>query len=374
MPDWMAAGPLQRVRYILLPMSSSQLFFVLFLNISGSFRCFAQIKLLTNGGPANGTKNLIYYIYENAIINGRFETACVQAMFLFLLILILTGVQFALEKKTSILSIIKRTVPEIIKMLLGLLFIAPLLIGILFSFQSEQELGTYPLHLLSNAPTLQNYMEVIKAVPLFSYLLNSGIVCLVSIATQIVIACLAAYGFVFFEFPLKKLLFSLVLMTTMIPGEVVVITNYTTIQSLHLTNTYAGLVVTSLISGTSIFLMRQFFMTIPKDYKEAAVLDGCGEMRFLFHIILPMSKPTISSMAVYLFVQIYNQFFWPLLVTNTEKMRTIQIGISMLVTGDVVNYGHILAGAVIAIIPAMMIYIIGQDYMIRGMTSGGVKG
>ena len=94
------AGPLQRVRYILLPMSSSQLFFVLFLNISGSFRCFAQIKLLTNGGPANGTKNLIYYIYENAIINGRFETACVQAMFLFLLILILTGVQFALEKKT----------------------------------------------------------------------------------------------------------------------------------------------------------------------------------------------------------------------------------------------------------------------------------
>ena len=109
--------------------------------------------------------------------------------------------------------------PEIIKMLLGLLFIAPLLIGILFSFQSEQELGAYPLHLLSNAPTLQNYLEVIKAVPLFSYLLNSGIVCLVSIATQIVIACLAAYGFVFFEFPLKKLLFSLVLMTTMIPGE-----------------------------------------------------------------------------------------------------------------------------------------------------------
>ena len=116
--------------------------------------------------------------------------------------------------------------PEIIKMLLGLLFIAPLLIGILFSFQSEQELGTYPLHLLSNAPTLQDYLEVIKAVPLFSYLLNSGIVCLV-------------------------------LMTTMIPGEVVVITNYTTIQSLHLTNTYAGLVVTSLISGTSIFLMRE---------------------------------------------------------------------------------------------------------------------
>lgn len=160
-------------------------------------------------------------------------------------------------EKDRILSIIKRTVPVIIKMLLGLLFIAPLIIGILFSFQSGQELGTYPEHLLSDAPTLQNYQEVIKAVPLFSYLLNSGIACLISIVAQIVIACLAAYGFVFFEFPMKKLLFSLVLMTTMIPGEVVVITNYTTIQSLHLTNTYAGLVVTSLISGTSIFLMRE---------------------------------------------------------------------------------------------------------------------
>lgn len=188
------------------------------------------------------------------------------------------------------------------------------------------------------------------------------------------IACLAAYAFAFFDFPMKKLLFSLVLATTMIPGEVVVITNYTTIQGLRLINTYAGLVATSLISGTSIFLMRQFFKTIPVDYKEAAVLDGCGEIRFLFHIILPMSKPTISSLAVYLFVEIYNQFFWPLLVTNTEKMRTIQIGISMLVTGDVVNYGHILAGAVIAIIPALLIYIFFQDYMISGMTSGGLKG
>lgn len=123
-------------------------------------------------------------------------------------------------EKDRILSIIKRTVPEIIKMLLGLLFIAPLLIGILFSFQSEQELGTYPLHLLSNAPTLQNYMEVIKAVPLFSYLLNSGIVCLVSIATQIVIACLAPTVRIFRISPEKAAVQSGTV-TTMIPGEVV---------------------------------------------------------------------------------------------------------------------------------------------------------
>ena len=145
---------------------------------------------------------------------------------------------------------------------------------------------------------MQHYLEVIKAVPLFSYLLNSGIVCLVSIATQIVIACLAAYGFVFFEFPLKKLLFTLVLMTTMIPGEVVVITNYTTIQSLHLTNTYAGRVVTSLISGTSIFLMRQFFSTLPRELDEAARIDGCSYFRTYWNVLLPLVKPGSRKMAL----------------------------------------------------------------------------
>lgn len=260
------------------------------------------------------------------------------------------------------------------KFAVGILFIFPLIVGICFSLQGERELAAYPLRLLTERPTLMNYWEVMRTVPMLSYLLNSGIVCLISIVSQIILACLAAYGFVFFEFPGKKLLFSLVLATTMIPGEVVVITNYMTVQRLHLTNTYAGLVVTSLISGMAVFLMRQFFLTLPRDYKEAAELDGCKELGFLFHVAIPLSKPTIASLAVYLFVQVYNQFFWPLLVTSTEKMRTIQIGISMLVTGDVVNYGHILAGAVIAVIPAMLIYIAGQDYMIRGMTSGGIKG
>ena len=139
-------------------------------------------------------------------------------------------------------------------------------------------------------------------------------------------------------------------------------------------DSYAGLVLPSLISGTAIFLMRQYFLTLPKDYKEAATLDGCGDMGFLFHIAVPLSIPTISSLAVYLFVQIYNQFFWPLLVTNTDEMRTIQIGISFLVAADVINYGHILAGAVIAIIPSGLIYIFGQDYIIKGMTAGGLKG
>ena len=269
---------------------------------------------------------------------------------------------------------VKNTSAFLIKLLTGILFISPLLIGLLFSFQSEEALMTYPLRLIAENPTLENYAEVFRKVPLLSYLKNSVIVCAFSILGQVVFSALAAYAFAFIDFPGKNLLFTLVLATMMIPGEVVVITNYITIQHLGLNDTYIALIITNLISGTSIFMMRQYYLTLPKDFKEAATLDGCGDLGFLFRIATPLSIPTIASLAIYLFVQIYNAYFWPLLVTKTNAMRTVQIGISFLVTSDIVNYGQILAGAMIAIIPSTVAYIFGQDYIIKGMTSGGIKG
>ena len=376
------AGVWARIWHVMLPMASPQIFFVLFLNIAISFRSFAQIKLLTGGGPANATKNLIYYIYENAIINGRYETACVQAIFLFGLILLFTSLQFALEKMVRALPVstarTKKRAAEAagftIKLALGLVFISPLIIGLFFSFQTEQELMSYPLHLLPQHFTLENYQAVFAKVPLLLYLKNSVIVCVIAIFAQVIFATLAAYAFACFEFPFKKLLFSLVLATTMVPGEVVVVTNYLTIQNMGLTNSYAGLVLPSLISGTAIFLMRQYFLALPKEYKEAATIDGCGEIGYLFRVAMPLAVPTFASLAIYLFVQIYNQFFWPLLVTHENAMRTIQIGIAFLVTGDVISFGQILAGAMIAILPSVLVYILGQDYIIQGMTAGGIKG
>ena len=242
-----------------------------------------------------------------------------------------------------------------LKVLLGILFISPLIIGFLFSIQYEDELTSSPLRLFTANPTLINYIEVFQKVPLLSYLKNSLIVCLLAITIQITVASLAAYGFSFFEFKGKKFLFGLVLASMMIPGEVVVITNFVTVQNL-------------------IFMMRQYFLTLSKDFKEAATLDGCGDIGFLFRIALPLSLPTLSSLAVYLFVSIYNAYFWPLLVTTKSTMRTVQVGVAQLVAGDVVDYSQILASAMIAIIPTVIAYIFGQDYIIKGMTAGGVKG
>ena len=261
-----------------------------------------------------------------------------------------------------------------LKVILGIAFISPLIIGLAFSIQSEEQLVTYPLRLFTENPTFENYTEVSRKVPLLHYLKNSVIMCFFSILGQVVFSSLAAYAFVYFDFRFKKALWTLVLMTMMVPGEVVVITNYVTVQNWGLINTFLGLIITNLISGTAIFMMRQYYMTLPKDFKEAATIDGCSDMGFLFRIATPLSIPTISALAIYLFVSIYNAFFWPLLVTNKDTMRTVQIGISFLVTSDIISYGQILAGAVVAIIPSVVAYIFGQDYIIKGMTAGGVKG
>ena len=262
----------------------------------------------------------------------------------------------------------------LLKVILGIAFISPLIIGLAFSVQTEEALVTYPLRLFTDNPTIANYAEVFRKVPLLHYLKNSVIVCFFAILGQVIFSSLAAYAFVFFDFRFKKTLWTLVLMTMMIPGEVVVITNFVTVQNLNLTNTYLGLMITSLIGGTSIFMMRQYYMTLPKDYREAAELDGCGDINFLFRIATPLAIPTISSLAIYLFVSIYNAYFWPVLVTNKMDMRTVQVGVAYLVTADVVQYSQIMASAIVAIVPTVIAYIFGQDYIIKGMTSGGVKG
>ena len=126
--------------------------------------------------------------------------------------------------------------------------------------------------------------------------------------------------------------------------------------------------------GSAMVLFLAALKGVPADLYEAATIDGCSDMGFLFRIATPLSIPTISALAIYLFVSIYNAFFWPLLVTNKDTMRTVQIGISFLVTSDIISYGQILAGAVVAIVPSVIAYIFGQDYIIKGMTAGGVKG
>ncbi len=268
----------------------------------------------------------------------------------------------------------KRRLMFLVKFAVGLFIVSPILYAALVSFMNPSEVSSYPPRLWPSAFQLTNYRAILTIFPLFRFLLNSITVCAIVILSQILVSSLAAYAFAFFRFPGKSLLFALILSTMMIPAETVIIANYLTMCDLRIVNTYAALVLPYLASGMGIFLMRQFYLTIPKELREASQIDGCRDLRFLWSVTMPLSLPTIAALSVYVFVLTYNQYMWPLFVTNSTNMRTVQIGMSMLIDAETTNYGNVTAGAVFVLVPVVAIFVLGQKYLIKGMTSGAVKG
>ncbi len=263
----------------------------------------------------------------------------------------------------------------LLKVLLGIFISAPIIICLMLALKQPGEfLTAKAAHLISEDPTLDNFKWIMDNVAVGTYLKNTLIQCTIVIIAQLVLCSFAAYALVFFEFKGKKLVFTLILIHMMIPGDVIIITNYIQMQHWHLTDTHLGMALPYLVGGMGIFLMRQFYLTLPRELKEASELDGCSDMGFFFRIALPLSVPSLSSLAIYEFIMIYNRYFWPLLVTNSDKMRTVQIGMAMLQAGESGKVSHILAGASLCILPAVAIFIIGQRYLIKGMTAGSIKG
>ena len=220
----------------------------------------------------------------------------------------------------------------------------------------------------------QNYQDVFRQVPVARFLLNSFIQSGVVTLGQLITASLAAYAFAFIPFRGRQLMFLVFLATLMIPWEVTIIPNFQTIRQLKWTDTFQGLTAPFLATAFGTFLLRQSFLTIPRDLYDAAVMDGAGHIRYLTTIVLPLSRPALGTLAVYGFVNTWNQFFWPLLVTNEKTMRTVQIGIAMLQAEEATQWNIVMAGAVLALLPTFVLLIIGQKQLIRGLTAGALKG
>jgi sn-glycerol 3-phosphate transport system permease protein len=261
-----------------------------------------------------------------------------------------------------------------LKLLAGLLIVSPLLLGASYSFMSLSEMSSIPPHLIPRSPVIHNYRRVFAAFPLFRFMANSFIACAIIICAQFFTCSLGAYAFAFHRFKEERFIFFLILSTFMIPADAIIVANFLTITRMRLGDSYTGLVIPYLSGAMGIFLMRQFFLTIPRELQEAATIDGCRDLRFLFSVVLPVSKPALASLGVYTFINVYNQYLWPLLVTNTDRMRTVQVGIGFLKAEEAVDYGIVLAGAVLVLIPAVIVFIAGQRFLVSGMTEGAVKG
>ena len=267
-----------------------------------------------------------------------------------------------------------RVILTIVNLVVGVIIIGPLLYAVSLSFMTPGEISQYPPKLVPSKVTLENYHTAINSVPLFRFIVNSFVVSILVTIGQVFTASLASFAFAFYDFKGKKLLFLMVLSTMMIPGETTIISNFLTVSSWGWTDSLQVLIVPFLTSAMGIFLIRQFYLTLPKDLIEAARIDGCSNFMFLIKILIPISKPANASLSIYTFISTWNQYLWPLLTINNGNNRTVQIGISMLQFAEGSNYGVVLAGAVLILIPSILVFILGQKSLVQGMTAGSVKG
>jgi len=224
-----------------------------------------------------------------------------------------------------------------------------------------------------------NYEHVLTfpELPVARFGLNSIIVTVAVVLLQLTICSLAAYAFARMEFRGKNLLFFLLMLTMMIPASVMVVPLFMTVDKLGLLDTYAGLILPYPYLSTAFgtFLLRQFFITIPKSLDEAARLDGCSDWGIFRHVILPSSKPALATLAAFGFIWTWTDFYWPLLATSTRDMRTLEVGLSIFKDAyGTMNWPLQMTAAVIVLVPALVFFLALQKYFVRGVVLSGIKG
>lgn len=257
--------------------------------------------------------------------------------------------------------------------IVAVLVILPLLFAVSLSLQGQ----TLSPALLPDFGNLDwsAFSTVFREEPnLVRWIVNSFVVSLAVTLGQLITCSLAAYALSTMNFPGKTFCFFFFLGTLMIPWESTIIPNYLTVTRLGWKDSYQGLIAPFLAGGFGIFLLRQYFLTIPRDLYEAAVLDGCGYGRYLWSILLPLSRPALATLAVYTFLSTWNQYYWPLLIVDNPAWRTTQIGITAFRSSEVTVYNLQMASTIIVMLPTLILLVLGQRQLVRGLTAGALKG
>jgi ABC-type glycerol-3-phosphate transport system permease component len=264
----------------------------------------------------------------------------------------------------------------------GLLVASPILLAIFTSFKLPNDVTNYPPTLFPDVWTVENYITSWTSSPFWRFFVNSIIQTGVIVIFQVLLSVLAAYAFSILEFPGRDLLFYLILGSLMVPFQLTFIPNFLTISrwgevnEFFGPNTYFALTVPFLASAFGIFLLRQFFLTIPRDLHDSAKIDGASNWRFLWQILVPLSKGSISAFGIFSFLSAWSQYLWPLIITNEEKMRTIQIAVRFFLFDQErgADWGAVMASAVIALLPTLLIFLVAQRQLVKGIAMTGLKG
>lgn len=267
---------------------------------------------------------------------------------------------------------ITRWSQETLSVLIGIIFLMPIVWMLLAAFKGQKEVfvGTF----LPKVWVWQNFVEAWNAAPFGHYLLNSALIASTTTLAVVLSSAMAAFAFSRMQFPGKPLLFLFALGTLMIPGDVLLIPNFITIRQFGWVNSYQALIVPFVASGFGIFLLRQAFLRTPVEFEEAAKLDGASASQFLFRILMPANAPALSALAVLTFLAAWNALVWPLVATNRDEFRTVQVGLASFSNLEGSNIPVVMAATAIVVAPVLIVYAFAQKWFIESAAASGLKG
>ena len=432
------ATALQRFLFITVPSLRLIHIFVIPLSVISSMRVFGQVLVMTQGGPIGSTYTLVQHLYSVGWINFRQGEAAAIGVMLFVITFLLTVMQlhafgaldFAVKQNnksqskprlelrrlfkaigkayhyvvsallnslfqvTNVLGRF-RIMPQSIdrggrlnhKALIGypllvvitLLWLVPLLWMFSTSVKPERQVRQVPIEWLSPDTTFDNYTRVWETYPLLEWGLNSFNVALLTTIVAVALYVLAAYPLAFYRFRGRGFLFLGILATMLIPVEATMIPLFIALAKLGVIDTYMSLIMPVAANAFGLYLLVQFFQSIPFEMLDSARIDGATELQILLRIVVPLSGPALTTVAILTFMTSWNNFVWPFIVSNSDATRTLPVGLATVmgsITGSPtsVQYGMVMAGSVLATLPPMLIFIFLQQYFVRGISMSGLKG
>jgi multiple sugar transport system permease protein len=255
---------------------------------------------------------------------------------------------------------------------LALVMATPLLWMLVTSLSTLEETRRFPPRLPSSLH-FENFSHAWNQAPLGHWLVNSAIVSIVCVISNLVLCSLAGYAFARIKFVGRGVLFILLLATLMVPFQVVMIPTLLIIKQLGLVDTLPALIVPNLVTAFGIYLLRQFFVSLPVELEEAAVIDGAGRLRILFSILLPLMGPPLTTLGVLTFLWTWNDFLWPLVVTSSPEVMTVQLGLASFQGAHFTDWPVLMAGTLISQLPVLILFLVGQRYFVSSIATTGIK-
>lgn len=237
-----------------------------------------------------------------------------------------------------------------------------------------ENIFAYPPNFLPAQPTLANFVRIFETQPFLVYLRNSALVAVIAVASNLTFASLAAYPLARIAFKGRTLLFGVLLATMMIPFQLTLIPVYELAILLGLQNSHLGLVIPHACTAFGIFFMRQAFLTIPQAIEEALMMEGVNRFRIWWHIMLPLAKPSLATLAVFTFIAVWGDFLWPLIIIDQPALFTLPLGVNRLASAFSLDWRLVAAGAIFSILPILVFFIFTQRFFIEGALKGAVKG